>query len=62
MSRKDYEEEKLKETEVEDNDDDQLLYDNETKLERRDEIMGFHDDQYPEDPYITDDNGERIYL
>ena len=61
MSRKDYEEEKLKETEVIDN-DDELLYNEETKYERRDEIMGFHDDQYPEDPYITDDNGERTYL
>ena len=60
MSRKDYEEEKLKKTEVKDN-DDQLLHDNETQLERINETMGSYDDQ-PQDPYVTDENGDRIYI
>lgn len=54
MSRKDYEEEKLKETSIEvgqltDQQAEELeaqeLFEEETKWERRDEIMGFYDDQ-----------------
>jgi len=56
---KTYEQEKIDETY--DDSDDQELYNNETEYERRNEIMGSYDDQ-AEDPFVTDENGKRIYI